>query len=231
MTSKSIAKKQDTCCIFDNILALFGTDLKSDKQKAILEASYNLFTEKGYHETTIDDIAHAAKVGKGTIYNYFTDKEAILTFLMDSTMKNAIASLKQINIKAPTKAFGEYVRISFENLIDIAPLTMQCLDMNMVIHNKDNKKKLYENMDKAKKILGDILIEGKNQKLFSDGLGEDFPISYAVDNLFPVIHQYLIGLVINHPDHKQLRHDLDRHALKLTNFILYGITSKSKEAI
>ncbi len=226
MTSKSIAKKQDTCCIFDNILALFGTDLKSDKQKAILEASYNLFIEKGYHETTIDDIAHAAKVGKGTIYNYFTDKEAILTFLMDNTLRNVLEKLGHIDITKPVKALGEYIRIGFESLIDIAPLMMQCIDMDMVIHNKDNKKKLYEGIDKIEKVLSNILTQGKEQKLFTDQLGVDMPVSYAANNMSNMIHQYLMGLVISHNDHTILRKDLHKHSEKLTNFILYGIAGK-----
>lgn len=226
MTSKSITNKQDTCCIFENILALFGADLRSDKQKAILEASYNLFTEKGYHETTIDDIAYAAKVGKGTIYNYFADKEAILTFLIDNTMRNALKNLNKIDIATPVKAFGEYIRISFESMIDIAPLMMQCLNMNMVIHNKDNQKKLYENIDKVKKILGDILLEGKKQKVFTDQIDVDMPVAYAADNLNNVIRQYLIGLAIANNDHTILRKDLHKHSEKLTNFILYGIAGK-----
>jgi AcrR family transcriptional regulator len=230
MTSKSIAKKQDTCCIFDNILALFGTDLKSDKQKAILEASYNLFTEKGYHETTIDDIAHAAKVGKGTIYNYFTDKEAILTFLIDSAMKNSITLANKIDVSKPLKAFERYVSLSFSTMIDIAPLLIQCINMEMIIHNSDNKNKLDTNMKDIEKVLESILVEGKKQGVFSDGLGEDLPIYHAADNIFDIIRQYMISLIINYSDHRQLRHDLDKHAVKLTNFILYGITAKPKEA-
>jgi len=226
MTTKSIANKQDSCCIFENILSLFGSDLKSDKQKSILEASYNLFTEKGYHETTIDDIAHAAKVGKGTIYNYFADKEAILTFLIDNTMRNALKNLNKIDIENPVKAFGEYIRISFESMIDIAPLMMQCMNMDMVIHNKDNQKKLYENIDKVKKILGDILLEGKKQKVFTDQIGVDMPVSYAANNLNNVIRQYLMGLAIANNDHNILRKDLSKHSDKLTSIILYGIAGK-----
>lgn len=228
MTSKHIAKKQDTCCIFENILALLGTDIKSDKQKAILEASYNLFAEKGYHETTIDDIAHAAKVGKGTIYNYFSDKESILTFLMDNTLRNALEKLGRIDVKEPIKAMSEYIRISFESMIDIAPLMMQCINMDMVIHNKDNKKKLHDGINKAEKVLGDILMEGKEQKTFTDQLGVDMPVSYAANNLSNMIHQYLMGLVISHQDHSILRKDLHQHSEKLTNFILYGIAGKQK---
>lgn len=34
-----------------------------------------LFTSRRFHEITLDDVAHAAQVGKGTIYRYFQDKD------------------------------------------------------------------------------------------------------------------------------------------------------------
>ena len=34
-----------------------------------------LFTSRRFHEITLDDVAHAAQVGKGTIYRYFQNKD------------------------------------------------------------------------------------------------------------------------------------------------------------
>jgi AcrR family transcriptional regulator len=47
------------------------------KEKQILAAAEALFTSKRFHEVTMDDIATAAHVGKGTIYRYFADKDAL----------------------------------------------------------------------------------------------------------------------------------------------------------
>jgi AcrR family transcriptional regulator len=49
---------------------------------AILEAAGRLFAEKGYHRTTTKDIAEAADVSEGTIYNYFSNKEELLFGIM-----------------------------------------------------------------------------------------------------------------------------------------------------
>jgi AcrR family transcriptional regulator len=46
-----------------------------DKRREIMNAAEELFTSRRFHEITTDDIAHAASVGKGTIYRYFRDKE------------------------------------------------------------------------------------------------------------------------------------------------------------
>ncbi len=39
----------------------------------------HLFRDKGFHETTVVDIARAADVSRGTVFNYYPYKEAILT--------------------------------------------------------------------------------------------------------------------------------------------------------
>lgn len=57
---------------------------KLDTRARILEASSSLFLRYGFAQPTIEDIAIAANVGKGTVYNYFPSKESMLvTFLLD----------------------------------------------------------------------------------------------------------------------------------------------------
>jgi AcrR family transcriptional regulator len=45
---------------------------------AIIEASYQLFTERGYHGTSMRDIAAQAGITAGSIYNHFSDKGEII---------------------------------------------------------------------------------------------------------------------------------------------------------
>jgi AcrR family transcriptional regulator len=51
----------------------------SSKRIAILDAARDLFSRKGYAETTISEIAQAAGVAVGTVYLYFRNKHDILT--------------------------------------------------------------------------------------------------------------------------------------------------------
>jgi AcrR family transcriptional regulator len=43
----------------------------------LLEAARKVFAEKGFHEATVDEIAEAAGVAKGTVYLYYRSKRAI----------------------------------------------------------------------------------------------------------------------------------------------------------
>lgn len=49
---------------------------KEDRQY-IFESAARVFTQKGYHKTTVEEIAAAIGVSKGTIYYYFKNKEEL----------------------------------------------------------------------------------------------------------------------------------------------------------
>ena len=47
-------------------------------RERLFRAALTLFAERGYLETTVEDITDAADVGKGTFFNYFPTKEHVL---------------------------------------------------------------------------------------------------------------------------------------------------------
>ena len=55
---------------------------KQETRQRMLEAAWNLFRERGYEETTVEEITEAADVAKGTFFNYFETKEAVLGEIM-----------------------------------------------------------------------------------------------------------------------------------------------------
>ncbi len=61
---------------------------KEETRKKILDAASKLFLENGFLSTTVDEITGLADVGKGTFYNYFATKEAVLCELMDNISRN-----------------------------------------------------------------------------------------------------------------------------------------------
>jgi AcrR family transcriptional regulator len=48
------------------------------KREAVLKEAGRAFSRKGYHNTSLDDVAKALQVSKGTLYNYVKDKQEIL---------------------------------------------------------------------------------------------------------------------------------------------------------
>lgn len=51
---------------------------KKTKKDLLLEAGLELFFEKGFEKTTIDEIIGRADCGKGTFYRYFSNKDLLL---------------------------------------------------------------------------------------------------------------------------------------------------------
>jgi AcrR family transcriptional regulator len=64
-----------------------GTASRRERERAqrrddILRAAREVFFQRGFQTVTVDDIAIAAEVGKGTVYLYFDTKETILAHLL-----------------------------------------------------------------------------------------------------------------------------------------------------
>src|SRR5215467_7691659 len=60
---------------------------KQETRRQIFQAAMNLFARKGIFSTTVEEITEAADVGKGTFFNYFPSKEAILSALAERQLE------------------------------------------------------------------------------------------------------------------------------------------------
>ncbi len=57
---------------------------KQQRRTVILDTARQLFFTQGFRDTTIDDIAHAAELARGTIYLYFEGKEEIYATVLEA---------------------------------------------------------------------------------------------------------------------------------------------------
>lgn len=56
-------------------------------RQRILRASRQLFSAKGYEETTMDDVAERSEVSKATLYNYFPGKDSLLMGIAEAELE------------------------------------------------------------------------------------------------------------------------------------------------
>jgi len=71
---------------------------RTETRERIFRAALDLFAERGFMETTVEDITEAADVGKGTFFNYFPTKEHVLaTYGAErlATVERALAEAKE----------------------------------------------------------------------------------------------------------------------------------------
>jgi AcrR family transcriptional regulator len=81
---------------------------RQERRAAILKAARQVFFTQGIYQTTMDDVAAAAEVSKGTVYLYFETKETILALLLQEGLAILIQHLEKAynakeNLPAPTR--------------------------------------------------------------------------------------------------------------------------------
>ena len=60
-------------------------------REKILSEALALFARRGFESTTVDDIVARADVAKGTFFNYFPRKEALIEHLFEDRLRAAVA--------------------------------------------------------------------------------------------------------------------------------------------
>lgn len=105
---------------------------KRDRKDRIFNEAMQLFKNKGFQETTVVDIAKAARVSRGTVFNYFPYKEAIL--IADLAQKLTDMQ-SRVNGSSPTNPlaaiyaiFDELASFVENNPDHILPLSYELLN-------------------------------------------------------------------------------------------------------
>lgn len=101
---------------------------KQEKRARILQAAVRVFAEKGISGTKILDIAEAADIGKGTVYEYFHSKEEIITasfhFFMGQVEKSVGQRLLHLDdpldrLLTYFSAWGEIIESDLMSYIEV----------------------------------------------------------------------------------------------------------------
>jgi AcrR family transcriptional regulator len=66
----------------------------AERRSLILDSAARLFADKGFHRTTTKDIAEAADVSEGTLYNYFESKDDLLMAIMERLVESQDLGLR-----------------------------------------------------------------------------------------------------------------------------------------
>lgn len=135
---------------------------KHQKRESIAFSCKNLILQEGLKDLTISSLAKEANIGKGTIYEYFENKEDIVLELANIlhkeyldevyklAAKNSIEDkIKVLILTSYEKRFIEYRKI-FKELIGVSYYKTNCAFMLFQNHwYKQNYQLLYKYIQKA----------------------------------------------------------------------------------
>lgn len=66
-----------------------------ERREQILDCALEAFARKGFHDTSIADICARAQIGRGTLYQYFKDKQDVLRALIDRIVERIIGAVQE----------------------------------------------------------------------------------------------------------------------------------------
>ena len=104
---------------------------KAAKRQEILEAAIAVFLEKGYHGAKMADIAVAASMGKGTLYEYFPTKEALpkeIFNLFFAGLDDQLAQLQQSK-QGPIDIIVAGIQLSLADMDEFAAVMPLCFEL------------------------------------------------------------------------------------------------------
>ena len=73
-----------------------GVVASGPREEQVRAAALRLFKEKGYHATSMRDIANAVGINKGSLYSYIKTKEDLLIPVFEQAMGVLLAQIEQI---------------------------------------------------------------------------------------------------------------------------------------
>jgi AcrR family transcriptional regulator len=73
-------------------------------RNAILDAAEAVFAERGFHGARIQDIAERARIAVGTVYNHFSDKDEVLSALLEERTEGLLAQVRAAGQDRPSTA-------------------------------------------------------------------------------------------------------------------------------
>lgn len=128
----------------------------------VLKTTLELFREKGYANTTIRDVCTTAGVSIGTFYNYFQNKEDILSDIFksaDEYFQDVVS--KKITGKNTVEKIEDYFKYYAKLTSDSGIETMK------ILYNSDNT--WFIQIRPMQKVLEEILLEGQTKgEIISD---------------------------------------------------------------
>jgi AcrR family transcriptional regulator len=199
---------------------------KEEKKNDIMMAAVRLFARKGFEKTTISDIAVEAGIGKGTVYEYFSNKEEMIHqsfhfFLKQMEMDfedilltdlPAVEKLKQI-----LQAFGNVINAETEGFV-----TMMFNFWGEAMRSQDTKNIIFTEMKKFyhsyRKIFADIIIEGMQDGSIRKNINPEGVAIIIIGMLDGVMVQWLMDRDVI--DYKEILNTL-------ISLILKGIAHES----
>ncbi len=138
-------------------------------KEGILEAAARIFSEKGFHATSMQDIAEAVNLQKASIYHHFASKQEILLEILDHALDLINGRLEQVLSQPlpPDEKLRQAMITYFQTIAEYQSLSAVLL-LELRSLDPELKARQATRREKFERTWRDLIIEGRQQGIFND---------------------------------------------------------------
>lgn len=184
-------------------------------KKIIFDSAIKLFSQKGFHKSTMDQIAETAGVAKGTLYYHFKSKEDIFKFIIEEGIKiieNEIRD-RTDRLEDPIERLRMICKVQLELVIQYIEFFKTVL--SQMWGDEERQHHLRNIMSNYFKLLEKYIIEASDRKDV-----DEKNVEIIAFNFFGV----MVSTVVYSLIHKDV--DLNELIDSLIEFTMKGIGNK-----
>jgi AcrR family transcriptional regulator len=171
---------------------------RNKKRSEIAQKAIALLAKKGFQATTIQDIADAAGLGKGTIYHYFKTKEEILLVISEELFHETERSLGAalLRINEPMEKLSALIEEALNVTEDVENLFIIYTELWLMNfrcdHYKDFMGVINRLHNDLMNVLARMIDQGKKQGFWSKDTDTDALACYLVSSFDGIIAHYMM---------------------------------------
>ncbi|MBM7846411.1 TetR/AcrR family transcriptional regulator [Herpetosiphon giganteus] len=170
---------------------------REERAALILEVAQQLFSEKGYVEASIDEIAARTGIAKGTVYLHFASKEELVVALFEQQFNQFLRQIEQVfaetlpaRVRLEHLLLDVYTRIQAQGnqvLLDLNPR----LGLTTNVINKRPDLAAYS--AKAMELITALMAEGQANAEFDPSIPTAVLVATLVNMLAPNSYERLLA--------------------------------------
>lgn len=157
-------------------------DVSDERRKQIMDAALTVFSQKGFHQARMEDIAHEAVLSKGALYWYFTNKEDIIASLLTNFFDREILIIEEWaeREESARTLLQNLTSLIVEDLLALKPYLSVVYEFwAMSFRNEQVGNVIRESMQKYLEFIVPILQQGIDRREFRDLNAVDVAMAFG----------------------------------------------------
>jgi len=190
-----------------------------NKHQKILQAAIKVFSEKGFYNSRVSEIAKEANVADGTIYLYFKNKDDILISLFEEEFGKIVHNMR-VSLEKDKDALQKIKRFAMAHLSIVTKQQELAEVMGVEVRQSSKFMKEYVNKPFIEylNIIRSVVIEGQEKGL----IRKDLTPGIMKRAFFGALDEMARYWVLS----TQKKHSIDDAALQISDVFIRGMMSE-----